>query len=373
MAPSIQKKNGIQLEGVKLLYKTNRILLTWATGCGKTLGSLKIIKHWHENTGALPSRRGYIVCKEKAHLNNFKDDIDKHRMGFINDISESFLYASLHKHTDPVDFIVLDEVHALTPKRILHLAKIIQPHTLVVALSATLDYEKATLLRGLLGAYTEYHISIPEAIDMGLLPEPKVYLHNIELEPLEQDEYNALTKQIQYYAVKHEKEPKDWYKLQLKRLGLERKKYLSDRKFEISKSILDNYFKNKRFICFSPNKAMAEDLAYYWDKKQQIYVHSGNSDKANEELRNDFNRKDIDHLFVVKMFKEAVNLTDIDSGLIIQLDNVQLSFIQMLGRVFRGQFPEMHVVVFRGTKDAAMLSKVLRGFPNKYIVSVNHD
>jgi superfamily II DNA or RNA helicase len=62
-----------------------------------------------------------------------------------------------------------------------------------------------------------------------------------------------------------------------------------------------------------------------------------------------------------------MNLTNIQLGLIIQLDNKKLSFIQMLGRVFRSDFPECYVIVVKDTQDEVYLDTVLEGFDKKYI------
>ena len=74
---SIEKKNQIQDKAVKLLYIYRRILLSWATGCGKTLASLKMVKLLNEKKGNI---KGYVICKEHNHINNWKLDIKEHNM-----------------------------------------------------------------------------------------------------------------------------------------------------------------------------------------------------------------------------------------------------------------------------------------------------
>ena len=368
------KRNEIQSEAIKLLYFHSRILLSWATGCGKSLASVKMILHWYNAIGRKPVK-GYIICKEKAHLDNFNDDILKHNMGDINDISEKFLYASLHKYQDEkVDFLILDEAHAITNKRMQQLHNILKPNTVVILLTATVEGNKRNMLYSLFGNFYEYHISINKAIVMGLLSKPKIYIHRLTMDPELQLEYDKINN-----LVESEKELlKDptipgGSLLNLKRYGLERKNIMAEAKTEIAKGIMELWFSDSKFICFTPSKPIAEHLAYSWNPKQHNYVHSDNHHKYNAELRKKFNTGEIDNLFVVKMFRESMNLQGIEKGLIIQLENAKLSFIQMLGRVFRSDYPEMHLIVWRDTKDEQLLNKVMRGFNKNYLINVEYD
>ena len=68
---------------------------------------------------------------------------------------------------------------------------------------------------------------------------------------------------------------------------------------------------------------------------------------VNDELIDCFNRLECDELFAVKMLREGVNLTQIEKGIITQLDSKIGSFFQMLGRCLRYEFPEMHLLVIQ--------------------------
>ena len=167
-AKSIQEKIKCQAEAVLLLNKSRKILLSWSTGTGKTLASLKMVKKYYDHK---PTIKGYIICKETTHLSNWDEDIAEHNMGFIYNISERFLYASAKKYSDRgfVDFVILDECHAITPARAEHLKMIIGPNTLVIALSATVDVKKAVLLHEVCGAIKRNMIDLQlRSISMGM-------------------------------------------------------------------------------------------------------------------------------------------------------------------------------------------------------------
>lgn len=403
---SKSKKNKIQDKAVELLYLYRKILLSWATGCGKTLAALKMVKKYWETKDDI---HGYIICKESNHLNNLQEDIELHGMDFIDSISDKFLYDSLHKYVrdDYVDFVILDECHAITEKRLSFLREIVGPNTLVIMLSATVDEIKSGLLTTLCGVYHEYHISIAKAIELGILPPPKVYVHYYELDYTDNNQiftitrgiksqrevincnyedisrysgnkhielnvtctqrqaYELATDEVESYKNKWIATKKQWaYNLWVNS-GTKRKRLMSSMKTKYAEDLLTSSFSGSRYICFTGSKIQAEKLGKY-------YVHSGRSNQANLNRKNAFNSRKINSLVVVNMFRESMNLEDIEKGLIVQLDNVKLSFVQMLGRVFRSVFPEMHMMVFKGTQDEKYLNTVMKDFDKKYVTIINH-
>lgn len=381
---SIEGKNKIQEIAVKASYKHKNIALTWATGCGKSLGSLKICKEHFQNKDV----KGYLVCKETAHLDNWEADIKEHNMDFIDDITEKFLYASLHKYEDKgtVDFIILDECHAITPNRLEKLAKIIDSNTRIILLSATLEDNKKYELGRIFGNIGEYHISISDAIKYGILPHPKVFIHYFELDDenavnsitykqygkeitigglTQKEAYERYSILMDEYREIYEKEFKQWAQNLWVNTGSKRKRMMAEFKTHLAFEIIEKYMIGKRRIVFTGSKEQAEAISLN-------YVHSGRSSKYNKAIKDNFNNFKINDLAVVNMFREAINLVKIEKGLIIQLDNVKLSFIQMLGRVFRSDIPEMHIIIFKDTQDEKYLKTVLDDFNMEYVTEINH-
>ena len=67
------------------------------------------------------------------------------------------------------------------------------------------------------------------------------------------------------------------------------------------------------------------------------------------------------------MLREGVNLTNIERGIITQLDSTIGSFFQMLGRCLRHEFPEMHLLVVQDTQDVKYFDNSMEKFNQKYI------
>lgn len=383
---AIQKKNEIQEIAIEGSKGYLRMLLTWATGCGKSLGALKIIKNDYDKN---PNIKGYLICSESNHLSNWEDDIKEHDMNFIENCSEKFLYASLHKYVDNgfVDFVILDEVHNITNKRLEHLKKIIGPNTRLVMLSATVNDNKMLMLRHLAKPFGVYEITISQAIEAGILPSPKVYVHILQLDNqykietlrlkrnfkevtlsnlTQKEAYKILSAEIEIYLELYENEGKNWQRNLAVNLGSKRKRMLSEFKTSFAKSLINDEFSESRNIVFTGSKKQANELGKY-------PIHSGFSKSQNLEMKNKFNNLEIDSLTLVDMFREGMNLFNIEKGLIVQLDNVKLTFIQMLGRVFRSVLPEMHLLVYKDTQDEKYLKNVLYGFNEKYVEYINYD
>lgn len=383
---SIDVKNEIQQKAVDGSKSYRRLLLSWATGCGKSLGALKILKNDYDLN---PNIKGYLICKESNHIDNWLDEIKTHRMKYILDCSEQFLYASLHKYSDRgiVDFIILDEVHALTPKRIKELIPMIGPHTRLIMLSATIDGENRYYVKQLAVGYGEYNITITEAIEMRILPHPTVYVHKYKLDDVvgkftltikkdfvthlkynltEKGAYDLLSKEIEKYRILYEENGKDWARNLWVNTGSQRKRLMAEFKTKRAKKLIKNNFRKQRYIVFTGSKEQAELIG-------RNYVHSGKKKKENLKIKNKFNRGRLTSLVVVNMFREGMNLRNIHKGLIIQLGSVKLSFIQMLGRVFRSNIPEMHIMVFKDTQDEKYLKRVMEGFNQGYVKTINYE
>lgn len=382
---AIDQKNKIQEIAVKGSMGYLRLLLTWATGCGKTLAALKIIKNDFKYRKDI---KGYLICKERAHLDNWNENIKEHGMEFIDEICTKFLYASLHKYQDKgfVDFVILDECHAININRMNKLKSIIGPNTRVIYLSATVDSLHKFTWKYHLGDFSEYHISISQAIEMGILPHPTLYIHYYQMDETiniyeavykeygkkkvignltQKRAYKVYSDLVEKFKGFYEEKNEKWAMNLMKNVGSARKRMLASFKTENAKILLDTYMKDTRRIIFCGSKEQAELMSFN-------YVHSGRTSKYNKNIKDNFNDFKINELAVVNMFREAINLVNIEKGLIIQLDSVKLSFIQMLGRVFRSDIPEMHVMIYKETQDENYLRNALKGFDMKYVKEVYH-
>lgn len=406
------KKDEIQANAVELSRLHRCLVLNWSTGCGKTLASIKIIE---DILVQEPNAFGYLICKESNHLDNWKDDIKKYKKLHLFAQTDTLLYASLHKYSKVGDYIILDECHGITDKRAQELKRLIGPNTKLIFLSATIPNEKKILIQEAAKGIPHYDsISLVDAINMGLLPVPKVFVHkstlahdckrrykwnmqkgvktkrvktncvypnmwkifnglqNVDLEVMcdEKEYYDVLTKQMEFHYNKSIElgqpfNEKIKHKNLYLNLGSQRKRFIAQVKTTKSKEIIEQFRANKkRFITFTGS---IEQSLYLGGNSS---VNSKNHKDVNKDLIDGFNSKMYSELFAVGMLREGMNLTDIEKGLIIQLDSTIGSFFQMMGRMLRHQFPEIHMIKLEGTQDEKYFEKAMADFDEKYVTYI---
>lgn len=407
-----QTRDKIQQKAVALSKKHQFLCLQWATGAGKTLAAAKVVEGFIKSN---KKAKGYIVCKENTHKKNWKDDFIKHRKkGLLKNI-DIVLYASLHKYKDKADFIILDECHALTDKRASSLRNILQKDVNLLFLSATIPLEKRKLLDSLCRNKIHYNtITLTNAFDLGLLPEPELIVHKFNLnknhagkiwshqmkkpkkgsdvswkcnfkdygtfkwkvpkgvgiicQGTEQEYYDGITAEIEKLkAISMDGTNFNYLLKQNCRnkylnLSTVRKRFIAEVKTTRVKALIEQFRAQKnRFICFTGSVKQSEEIG------SNSAVHSKNTKEYNQDLIDCFNREECDELFAVKMLRESVNLTNIEKGVITQLDSTIGSFYQMMGRTLRHEFPELHLFVVDNTQDIKYFENSMKDFDDKYV------
>ena len=406
---AIDPRNKIQKNAVELSNKNRFLCLEWCTGTGKTKAALDIVTNILKTN---PKAKGYLICKESTHKKNWFEDIKKHKKTKAGKAMKTILYASLKSQKEPADFVVLDECHALTPFRIKHLRNILQRGTRLIFLSATISDEKKSLMIGLCKKIYFDTIDLNMAFEMKLLPEPELVVHRINLndqivngklweytarkakgnitkycshsdmyaamkkypkevgiicQGTEKETYDALTKQMNYYyelSVDMNVPFKVRVGCRNKYLNIasSRKKFIAEVKTQTVKDLVREFrLDRSRFICFTGSIKQVKEIG------SDSSVHSKNSDEKNQWLIDCFNSMECSELFAVKMLREGVNLTQIERGIITQLDSEIGSFFQMLGRCLRHEFPEMHLLVVQDTQDEVYFKNSMKNFNEKYI------
>jgi len=395
----------IQDKSFKLSQNNKNVVLEWATGAGKTFAAVKIIDGIIKD---YPDAKGYLFCKESNHKKNWVNDIKLHKMEHILKNVNTILYSSVKKLTNKADFIIFDECHALTDRRVASIQRLIGPDTKLIFLSATIPEDKKKLISLLSKRKLVYYsITLMDAINLGLLPEPKVIIHSIDLlndgnriyefkmskglkpksviktvvynerwkmlNSYEHIRLNVLCNQQEYYAYLNEQmnylNEKKLTATYMERIQLSnkfmnlassRKKFISSVKTEKAKEIIQS-FKGFRHVCFTGSIEQSLELG------GGSSVNSNNHKKVNEDLIDGFNSKMYSMLFAVSMLREGMNLTEIEKGLIVQLDSTVGSYFQMLGRMLRHKFPEVHLIKLRNTQDEKYFERALVDFDEKFI------
>lgn len=409
---SLNPKDKIQSRAVELSVENRYLCLEWSTGCGKTLAAAKIVSNIIEGN---PDAKGYLICKESTHKKNWIDDLKKHGMNNVIDSLKNVLYASLKNQKEKADFIILDECHALTILRLKALSKIMSRNTKVILLSATISKDKKYLINSFFGEVHFNKIPLVKAIELKLLPEPSLVVHKVKLNEeivdgkywefkarspkdkksgiykkcshkdmfvtmknnsknwgiiclgTEKEHYDALTKQMAYFKGLSEDfslpyPVREGCRNKWLNTASVRKKFIAEVKTERVKELVNKFREvNSRFICFTGSINQSKELG------SDSSVHSKNSKEHNQELIDCFNRMECSELFAVKMLREGINLTQIEKGIITQLDSTIGSFFQMLGRCLRHEFPEMHLMLLEDTQDVKYFNNSMENFDDKYI------
>ncbi len=371
-------KDEIQNEAIRLSEANRHLLLSWATGCSKSLAAIRCFEKYLEGN---PEGKAYLIVKETNHENNWREEFKKWGKEALLDKIEIFCYASLHKYEDKsIDFIILDEVHALSEARADSLKTIAWSR--MISLSATVPTEVKNRMNVILPFY-EYHISFGKAIEIGLLPEPKLIIHRLELRSegpkyefkmtkkmsskyvYANEYYKLLTQKVDQYENIYNETGAIWAKTRWMRVAGDRKKFLAKYKTDYANKIIQEFtLESKRFICFSGSIDQSKLLGG---------PHAFNSEVNSIERQRmiiEFNELKINSLYAVGMLRESMNLESIDAALIVQLDNQQKSAVQMSGRAMRSLAPEIHFLIVNGTQDTIYLSKALKGIDKKYIENV---
>lgn len=395
----------LQMQSLQLIENHNRVALQWCTGLGKTRSAIEMANYIQSiNKGNL---KVLLVVAEVAHKNNWKEEFIKWNYKVSNTIIEC--YASLKKYKNTEwDLVIFDEAHHLgSDLRIDLLSSIITKN--VILLSATLPDQTMQAITGVFGEFAISKITLKQAIDEGILPKPKVfliplilndtysnctiieewgkkekrviykckfherweYLRNkikypnvtLEISCTQQQKYNYLTEQFEYWRNQFFRTRQEVTKNKWLQVGSKRKRFLGECKTDITKLLL-NKIKDKRFICFCSSIEQAELLG------GKNAIHS-KKDKS-LDIINMFNTKQIDSLFAVGMLQEGQNLTDIEAGIIIQLDGQERAFVQKFGRSLRADTPIQFIFYYKDTRDVEYLNNVLEGIDSEHIIEIDN-
>lgn len=397
----------IQNEAFKKLFKYNNLLLRWGTGVGKTRVAVLACDYILDRE---LDPQILLLVAERSHKDNWRIEFEKFlgkkRAQEVLKYVIIECYASMHKYKSRRwDLAIFDECHHLQSEKRQEILETMEADY-VLALSATPGEAVIQVLEEVFGKFKISRISLQKAIDEEFLPEPRIEVIPLELERFRRTEtievdmssrvahswmdiwsnrwsyfknrkrwagYRIIFKCTQKEKYDYINEQFDYWKrmyfrnqgnIRLKnnwlQWGSRRKRYLGELKTGVAGELADRLRnEGKRFICFCTSIDQANALG------QGTAVHSDNRDSF--ELIKKFNDLEISSLFAVRMFVEGQNLTQLDDGIIIQLDGNERQFIQKSGRMFRSKEPHIHIFYYKDTRDEEYLQKALEGINEKYV------
>lgn len=383
-------------EAVKaaILGMPNRnLLIELPTGHGKTAVALELLRERVPEGGKVLVVVPKIVLKK-----NFIDEVKK----WWADCPLQFTlvtYRSLHKCAGDWDAAIYDEAHHFTPK-CREASKLIRANTSIL-LSATVSTSLKEALRGLFSDLGCYKRTVKEAIDSGVLPDPKVYLLPLDLdnsvysetiiknpncENVIETEWKYrwqylgkknvkivirctkkqyminLDGEIEWWKKKFMQTQKQSFRNRWLKLCSERLKILSNWRTDTSAEILKK-FKNYRTLTFCNSIEHTEVLGKYCvNSKNKLY----------QNVLDNFNAGRIKHITACNMLDEGINLANCRIGVYAVLNSSERLIKQKLGRLLRHEHPILVIPYFVGSREAELVQTMLLDY-NPDLVSVVKD
>ena len=400
-------KQKLQEKEFESLKDEHRVILKWATGCGKSKMTIDLINHVASSN---PPVRILFVVAERAHIQNWQDEFDKWKLDTSKISTWVCCYASLKKYVNYGlwNVVVFDEGHhCFTEKRMAaleELKKNLMPDAYIYLLSATLSSGKQDMIEDIFGKFKTSTVTLKDAIERDILPDPKVYVVEMRLDntkkhqeiqigndpkaPVvkweERDKYiykNTpciiqcteyqknlfLTQRIEYWNDRYHRSNIEFQRIKAANYGSQRKRFLGELKTSVIRSLIERLPKKNRFVCFCASVAQANALDYV------NTISSKRPAKSNQLIIDKFNAKKINHIYAVGMITEGMNLTDIQTGIIVQLDGKERLFLQKFGRVCRAEDPVTFIFYYKDTQDEKYLKEALENIDSKFIQHITID
>lgn len=371
------------------------ILIELPTGYGKTKQALDIVKK-HIKLG----EKILIVIPRIVLINSWKEEIKKWKLEKYLSYVTFTTYVSLPKHADKWELIIFDECHHLSERCRESLTSFTINRSIL--LSATVKLSIKDELREVFDNLYCYKISMREAIDNEVLPDPTIYLlpltlnNSIQTETIvknpkghtpaittdwnnrwsyikqkdrkvlikctERQYYSDLDSQIEWFKNKYMRSNNDIFRNKWLRLAGERLKWLSNSKNRTVYNILKKLDK-ERTLTFCNSIEQTELLGSYC-------INSKN--KNSLSVLDKFNSGKINHITACNMLNEGMNLVNCRIGIYANLNSSETIVKQRLGRLLRHKNPIVIIPYFIDTREEELVNKMLEDY-NEDLIKIITD
>lgn len=380
-------------EEISSLISSNNyqhIVLELSTGLGKTRMALEYINK-------VNPKNILIVIPRLVLINNWKEEINKWGYMHLLDRITFSTYVSLHKQVDTNwDIVCYDEAHHLSERCKETDLLMLSNHKLF--LSATLKKEHKYWIKHYYPTAEFISVSLKEAINNEVLPDPKVYLIPLTLDNcnsteilIKKNKNSTLTKECFYkdrwkymklynchikctpqqYYNEISNDIEYWKKQAMFRKSFEfkwlkccndRLKWLSNQKNNIVITILKQ-LKDYRVLTFCNSIEQTELLGKYC-------INSKN--KSSLKHLEMFNEGKVKHITSVAILDEGCNLTQCKIGLFAMLNSSDRMIFQRLGRILRHKEPVIIIPYYKNTREEEIVVKMIENY-NKDLIKVIHN
>lgn len=379
-------------EDIENFLKTDnhmKYIMEIPTGGGKTYMSILKMNQWKRQFGG----NFLVVIPKLVLIDNWKEEFRKFHSEDLLDCTTFTTYVSLHKHADKEwTGIIMDEAHHLSDrcKDIFRTMR----YKCFIALSATLKREvRSFLVTSMTGTET-VRMTLRDAIDNEVLPNPKVILIPMELDkktiseiivknPKEKNVIDIPWKDRNMYRFKKDAKirihctPQQWYdyytnsiewmktKPALRNAYLvkcgERLKWLSSQKTEFVKELL-RHITRYRVITFCNSIEQSRILG-----KNSI----NSKDGVAQDVLDDFNARKINKVTAVEILTEGLNVTDCRIGVFATLNGTTRLQVQKAGRILRHKKPVMIIPYYRNTRDQEIVENMIKDYNRDMVFEIN--
>ena len=378
-----------------LSIPNSHVLLELPTSFGKTkLGLDRMLSV----LGKQKSPKILIVIPRLVLVENWKDEFKKWKLEHLLKHVTFSTYVSVPKHVGKWDVVIFDECHHLSERCQEALEHYSISHC--IALSATVKKELKGNIQAVFPNIYCYKVSMKEAIDEGILPDPRVYLipltlatgvptetiiknpkgvGNIETSwatrwsVLNQKKFKVtiyctqqqymkdLDKQIEWFKGKYMRTRSGIFKNKWLKLCGDRLKWLSSKKNTYMKTLLDLLDK-ERTLTFCSSIEQTEELG-------ENCINSKN--KTSSKILQAFNEGKVNHITACNMLNEGMNLVNCRVGLYANLNSAENIIKQRLGRILRHEDPIIIIPYYKGTREEELVKTMLEDYNPKLVTVVN--
>lgn len=371
--------------------RNKAVLLELPTGYGKSLIGMDLCLR--DNPHSI-----LIVVPRIVLIQNWKDEFKKWGNDKYLDKVTFSTYAGLHKVQGHFNCIICDEAHHITPRVQELLSYLTYDH--IIMLSATVKKDLKFELRDLCPDLYCYKVTMKEAIDNDVLPDPMVYLLPLALDstyPTERtvkhssgkvsvtcdykDRWNyirnknikltikctqlqksvEMDNEITFWKDKYMRTRNEIFKNRWLHLAGTRLKWLSNLKNPIIHNILAT-FKNERVLTFCNSIDQTIELG-------RNCINSKN--KGAVKVLESFNKGEINHITACNMLNEGMNLVNCRIGIYANLNSSEIIIKQRLGRILRHKNPVIVIPYYKGTREEGLVQKMIEDYNPELIRTIN--
>jgi superfamily II DNA or RNA helicase len=390
-----------------LEIQNSNILLELGTGVGKSRCAIEKIKQ-------LDCKKILLVIPRLVLINNWKEEFKKWQAEHLLTQVKFVTYVSLPKIANNqalYDAIIFDEAHHISERCRLAIPYIKSKYNIL--LSATIKRTLKPELRRLFSNLYEYKVSLKEAVENDILPEPRIILIPLNLETIlpneiyevnkkkskqrtitynqwikgkwvylknqskidygvkvmctQKQKYTEITNSIDYDTKRLKGNSIPFNQVPFveqarKRKGLERLQWLAEIKSDFVKQLLKQ-LKDYRTLTFCYNIKQTEYLGKYC-------INSKN--KKSAEYLNLFNNKKIKHLTACMSLNEGINLAECKCGIFANYYKSEVVTIQRVGRILRHLKPVIYLPYYTNTVEEDIVKTMISEYDGSLIVKASN-